>query len=224
MSFSGKQSGDIDIPDEFYFKALEFISEAGSVLNLGCGERFNFERLLRQHKPSVRIVSVDRGDGTNKPGYVDEYVQGNLEKPMNIGQFDAVTFFEIIEHLDNTDNLLKTCFSNLKTGGTLIFSFPNLSSIYSRIELLLGFQPHILEVSNQAGHFGTGIFGRINGNQPHEAIHHIRGITHKAMKELVQFHGFSIVRIMGASTNRIKIFNGFPSIAPVNIFVCRKQE
>lgn len=223
MSVPGKQSGDIDIPDEFYFMALDFIGDAGNVLNLGCGERFNFERLLKQHKPSVRIVSVDRRDRTNKPVYVDEYVKGNLEEPMSVGRFDVVSFFELIEHLDNTDSLLKTCHANLRDGGTLIFSFPNLSSIYSRIELLLGFQPHILEVSNQAGHFGTGIFGRINGNEPHQAIHHVRGITHKAMKELVQFHGFSIRKIMGASTNKIRIFNHFPSIAPVNIFVCDKQ-
>lgn len=222
MKVSSKQSGDNDIPDQFYLKAAPFVKSAASLLNLGCGERFNFERLLKKMNPDIRITSIDQVDLAEKPGCVDKYVRADLEESMSLGQFDAVTFFEIIEHLDNTDNLLKTCFSNLKAGGTLVFSFPNLSSIYSRIELLLGFQPHILEVSNQAGHFGTGVFGRLNGNQPHEAIHHIRGITHRAMKELVKYHGFDIIRVMGTSTNRIRLFNVFPSIAPVNIFVCRK--
>lgn len=222
MKVSSKQSADIDIPDPFYLKAIPYVGDEGSLLNLGCGERFNFERLLKQVKPRIRVTSVDQLEFSETPDCVETYVRSDLEKPLALGQFDVVTFFEIIEHLDNTDILLKTCFSNLKEGGTLVFSFPNLSSIYARLELLLGYQPHILEVSNQAGHFGTGIFGRLNGNQPHEAIHHIRGITHRAMKELVQFHGFEVVRVLGASTNRIRVFNGFPSIAPVNIFICRK--
>lgn len=222
MKVTSKQSGDADIPDPFYLKAIPFVGDAGSLLNLGCGERFNFERLLKQVSPGIRVTSVDQLEFAEQPSCVDEYVRSDLEKPLTLGSFDAVTFFEIIEHLDNTDNLLNTCFANLKEGGTLVFSFPNLSSIYSRIELLLGYQPHILEVSNQAGHFGTGIFGKLNGNQPHESIHHIRGITNRAMKELVQFHGFELVRVLGASTSRIRLFNGLPSLAPVNIFVCRK--
>ena len=224
MKVSSKQSADVDIPDPFYLKAIRYVGDEGTLLNLGCGERFNFERLLKRVKPRIEVTSVDQLELSETPDRVCAYVRSDLEKPLVLGQFDVVTFFEIIEHLDNTDILLKTCYSNLKESGTLVFSFPNLSSIYSRLELLLGYQPHILEVSNRAGHFGTGVFGRLNGNQPHEAIHHIRGITHRAMKELVQFHGFDVICVLGASTNRIRIFNGLPSIAPVNIFVCRKHK
>ena len=222
MSVTSKQSADIDIPDQFYLKAIALIGRANTLLNLGCGVRFNFERLLKQARPEIRVTSVDQLELTALPDCLDEYIRRDLEMPQKLGDFDVVTFFEIIEHLDKTDNLLKTCFGNLREGGTLVFSFPNLASIYSRIELMLGYQPHILEVSNQAGHFGTGLFGKLNGNQPHESIHHIRGITHRAMKEFVQFHGFELELVFGTSTNRIRLFDAFPSIAPVNIFVCKK--
>lgn len=222
MNVTSKQSADIDIPDQFYLKAISLIGGASCLLNLGCGVRFNFERLLKQVRPEIRVTSVDQIELTTPPDYLDEYIRRDLEIPQKLGSFDVVTFFEIIEHLDNTDNLLKTCFANLREGGTLVFSFPNLASIYSRVELMLGYQPHILEVSNQAGHFGTGLFGRLNGNQSHESIHHIRGITHRAMKEFVRFHGFELDFVLGISTNRIRLFDAFPSIAPVNIFVCKK--
>ncbi len=75
----------------------------------------------------------------------------------------------------------KTIINNLKDDGLLICSLPNLASIYARIELLLGFQPHVLEVSNVYGNFGTGIFGKLN-NPPGVSIHHIRAFTHKAIK------------------------------------------
>ncbi|HOV97471.1 MAG TPA: hypothetical protein PLW49_00430, partial [bacterium] len=89
-------------------------------------------------------------------------------------------------------------------------------------ELMLGFQPHILEVSNERANFGTGIFGKLNnrGNRP---IHHIRGITHRAMKEMLEFNGFEIIKAIGYEWRLKKLFYYFPSIAPVNIFICLKK-
>lgn len=118
--------------------------------------------------------------------------------------------------------LLKNCLNNLKDDGVLILSFPNLASIYSRIELLLGFQPHNLEVSNEVSNLGTGIFGKFNGGRG-LPIHHIRGITHRAMKDLLGIHGFKVVKMFGYEYRFKKLFYYFPSIAPVNVFVCKKR-
>lgn len=217
-----KQSGDLDIRDDFYENIMPYLKNAKTLMNLGCGERFNFERILKSRFSKINVTSADRLIKPNFEIPSDKYNTVDLEKIIKVGHYDVITFFEVIEHLDNTDSLMRTCYQNLLPGGLLIFSFPNLASIYGRIELLLGYQPHILEVSNEAGHFGTGIFGKLNGNLQNESIHHIRGITAKAMTELIKFHGFKLIKQMGASTNKIKIFNYFPSIAPVNIMICKK--
>lgn len=214
------QGGDNNLPDDLYKLTSHWIKDGDSILNLGCGSQFNFEKIISKEK-DVQITSIDIVS-TNKPSYVDRFVTKDVEKPFSLNKkYDVVTFFELIEHIDNTDVLLRNCYRNLKNNGLLIFSFPNLASLYSRIELLLGYQPHILEISNEKANLGTGIFGRIN-NPDDNPIHHIRGITHNAMKDMVHFHKFKILSMIGYEYRLGKIFKHFPSLAPVNIFILKK--
>lgn len=216
------QDGDNNAPRGFYKLVFNYIKNGDKLLNLGCGMNFNFEKLLTKVK-QVRIFSCDIINCLAKPDFIAEYINKSVEEKLDLNtKFDVVTFFELIEHIDKTDILLKNCFNSLKDDGILIFSFPNLASIYARIELLLGFQPHTLEISNERANFGSGIFGRLNnhGNQP---IHHLRGITYKAMKEMVNYHGFKIIKTIGYEYRFKKISYFFPSIAPVNIFICKKN-
>lgn len=219
------QSADNAIPDHFYRLSLPYIKNKSTLLNLGCGILFNFEKLVYKEK-GIRPVCVDIIDisklGLQKPDCVDNFLVKSIEEEVVFeNKFDVVTFFEVVEHIDKTDILLKNCFNNLKDGGTLVLSFPNLASIYSRIELLLGFQPHILEVSNEQSNFGTGIFGKLH-NKHNKPIHHIRGVTNRAMKEMLEANGFKIVKTIGYEWRLKKLLYFFPSIAPVNIVVCKK--
>ncbi|MFA6048909.1 MAG: methyltransferase domain-containing protein [Candidatus Micrarchaeia archaeon] len=200
------------------------------VLNLGSGTTFNFEKEILAQMPTARIVSSDRIKIKEVPTGV-KYLQRDVERLFDLDEkFDFVTFFELIEHIDNTDALLKNCAKHLKKDGLLIFSFPNLASIFCRIELALGYQPHILEVSNEKGNCGTGVFSDLNSPKDNRvknppAIHHIRGITSKAMMDLLQFHGFKVVAIKGYSHRADDLFfRYFPSIAPVNVIICKKNH
>jgi len=215
------QGADNPIQCEFYKIAVSYIPDGSRVLNLGCGRKFNFERLLSQKK-KVYIESMDILPAP-KPSFVNKFTIQDVEKPFLLGQkFDAITFFELIEHIDKTDILIENCFNNIKEEGLLIFSFPNLASLYCRFELLLGFQPHILEVSNKKANFGNSFFGKLN-NPKNEPIHHIRGFTHRAMKGMIQFYGFQIIKIYGYEYRLKRLFSLFPSLAPINIFVCKKS-
>lgn len=215
------QGGDNNIHCDFYKLTFDYIKNDDKLLNLGCGIKFNFEKALTEVK-QVRIVSCDVIDCSAKPNFIAEYVNKSVEEDLDLNtKFDVVTFFELIEHIDKTDELLRNCFVNLKGGGYLIFSFPNLASIYSRVELLFGFQPHILEVSNICGNFGTVFFDK-HSNQ-NSTIHHIRGITHKAMKDMINYHGFEIVKMIGYDWRFKKLFYFFPRLATVNIFICKKK-
>jgi len=168
------------------------------------------------------VVSIDIID-VEKPPFVDEFYQMNVEKPIRLKQkFDVVVAFEVIEHLDNTDMLLVNAYNNLKKEGIFIISFPNLSSWLCRLELLLGYQPHILEISNKKACFGQGFLGRIN-NPANIPIHHIRGITTKAMKEMLEYYGFKIRKVCGYDWQFPKIFRFLPKLASVNIFISEKK-
>jgi len=222
MNFQG---GDNSLNRNFYKIALKYIKNGQKVLNLGCGILFNFEKILYEEK-NTKATSIDITNiselGIKKPFFVYDFLVKSVESEFVLeNKFDVITFFELIEHIDKTDVLLKNCFNNLKDDGLLIFSFPNLASIYSRVELLLGFQPHILEVSNVCGNFGNIFFGKRNNQN--STIHHIRGITYKAMKEMVDYHGFEILKTIGYEWRLKKLFYFFPNIAPVNVFVCKKK-
>jgi len=230
------QGGDYNLNLDFYKSVFKFIKNDDSLLNFGSGKQFNFEKELKKIK-NVSITSVDIINIEKRPEEIDLFLNKSVEDEINFEKkFDVITFFELIEHIDKTDQLLINCYKNLEDDGLLIFSFPNLSSIYSRIELLLGFQPHILEISNYVGIFGTGFFGKFNSTKSIRralkvksceikgSLHHIRGITTKAMKEMLDFHGFEVKKIIGSSVNNFNIFSIFPSLSPVNIFICKKKK
>lgn len=218
-----KQGGDNDIPSEFYSTAIQYIPEGSAILNLGCGSRFNFEKLISRNK-TVSIESCDIVGIKRLPKYIKKYYQNSVEDVLPINKkYDVVTFFELIEHVDKTDELLKNCYRLLKPGGKLIFSFPNLSSVYARAELLLGFQPHILEVSNEYANFGTGIMGHLNAPGG-KTLHHIRGIVFRAMIEMLCYYKFKIIKTIGYEYRLKGVFRNFPSLAPVCIIICRKED
>ena len=93
------QGGDNNLPDGLYETALPWIKNGDTILNLGCGQNFNFERAI-SNKRSVDITSIDIIP-TNKPKFVNRFMVKNIEKPLNLDhKYDVVTFFELIEHLD----------------------------------------------------------------------------------------------------------------------------
>lgn len=196
------------------------------LLNIGTGITFIFERKLSSFS-WVSISSMDIIDQAKIPGFIDNYYLQNVEEPFSHDtKYNIITFFELLEHIEKSDELLKNCYTNLNSDGVLIFSCPNLASIWGRIELLLGFQPHILEVSNENGNFGTGIFGKRFNNRSGEVVHHIRGFTTLAIKELLDFHGFKLIEVKGYGEIPLLalFFRLFPSLAPVNLFICMKKE
>lgn len=215
------QEGGAKIDVSLYRTIYEFIRDGDSILNMGCGSQFVFEKDLNKHK-SVSITGIDIHMPKDIPECVDRFLCKSVEEELILeSQFDVVTFFELIEHINNTDILLKNCYNNLRNGGYLLCSFPNLASLYSRLELLLGYQPHILEVSNNYANFGTGIFGKLN-NPTAAPVNHIRGICTRAMAEMVKYHGFRLLKIIGYDHHFKNIFRNLPSISSVNIFICKK--
>lgn len=215
------QGGANTIPAWFYERALQSISRIDSLCNLGSGEVFTVETIAYK-LGATSITSYDITQPTCVPPYVD-FRLADVEKKIDFSHsYEVVTFFKVLEHIDRTDVLLRNCYDALTDEGTLVLSFPNLASLFGRIELLLGFQPHVLEVSNEKAIFGAGVFGRLN-NPSGECIHHIRGLTYRAVKELLAFHGFQVKHAEGSSFTNPRLFRRVPAIAPQVIIHCSKK-
>lgn len=212
-------------PRPYYRHLEQIIKDSRSLLNLGSGTTFAFERLCKQWNPSLQIVSADFSHLSNCPDFIHTFYCVNVAEPLEIPDppFDIVTLFEVIEHVDNTDILIENAKKYCRNSGIIVLSFPNLASIFSRLELLLGYQPHVLEVSNNQANFGMGIFGKLN-NPSNVPLHHIRGITRAAGIELVQFHELTVNHAIGCSVSRFdRIWSLFPRLSPVTLLICINQ-
>lgn len=221
----GKQAGDAIIERSFnryIFKELPSCSL--KCLDLGSGIAFAFEKQLDEIRNGIDTVDCIDINELNfpLPQYINSYKNLSVEENIRLGEYDVVFCFEVIEHIDKVDMLLKNCYNNLKKGGMLFLSHANLASFWSRLELLFGFQPHILEASNEFPNSGMGLFGEKN-NPTNSSIHHIRGITCKAMKELLVANGFSIDNYWGQS-NAGRFLELFPLLCASVMYKCIKMD
>lgn len=115
-----------------------------------------------------------------------------------LGSFTKVFCFEVIEHVRDMDELVAILKSLLKVNddARIYISFPNLASLICRIELLLGFQPHVLEVSKISSTFGAGKFGKLN-SPGGKSIGHINGMTVAAMNDMAKSYGLTLTNSWG---------------------------
>jgi SAM-dependent methyltransferase len=205
--------------------AFDYVKDGDHLLNIGSGIKFVFEKKLKKAR-DVHIYSCDILKPEDLPDILEDYYRKDVEESFTLPRkFNVITAFEILEHLDKTDTFVRSCYNNLEDAGYLLIATPNLASLWGRFELMFGFLPHVIEISNENPNFGTGIFGKRFNNPENEVLHHIRGFTPKAMVEFLRYHNFEVERVIGHGEHKyIKfLFSLFPSIAPINIFVCKKK-
>lgn len=74
-----------------------------------------------------------------------KFIQADLNKgiPEFGASFDIIFAGEVIEHLYNDRKFIDECRKNLKTGGILIITVPNLVSLPNRFFMLFGSMPPV---------------------------------------------------------------------------------
>ena len=231
LTFLQRSQGDLPVSRKYYKYVITKMIDRRNILNLGSGSHFEFERQVKERLCregiDVEITSLDSYPLEVIPEGI-KYVQSEISEASTNSRlnrtFDCITCFETIEHLEDTDSLLelvRTLLSPPLANGLLVISFPNLSSIFCRLELLFGFQPHVLEVSNRIGPLGMGLMGRFNYSNQKQAIHHIRGITLRAMREFLQNNNFEILETRGFADSLPFWPKRMRSLAPTVVIVCR---
>lgn len=204
MINSGLQGGDNNVIWPFVNTALRISKSAKNLIDVGSGVELSFEKKLIEENSNIQITCLDinfTGDSIDSKFPNIRRLEGNVysEEFVNLGKFDIVCMFEILEHLEYPDIAIKNAKKLMNRNSALLISIPNLSSIFARINLLFGFQPHVLEASDCFPRSGMGLMGKLNYGESNQAIHHVRGYTYKAIVEVLISHNLDIIMIEGYS-------------------------
>jgi 2-polyprenyl-3-methyl-5-hydroxy-6-metoxy-1,4-benzoquinol methylase len=111
----------------------KYVPANSKVLDLGSGE---CAWAMRLHEALFNVTACDAEVRTNR-GFPFSYGKADLNANFGdcfpIGEFDAVSFIEVIEHLENPRHCFRQISSVLKDGGLVLVSTPNASGLYSRV-------------------------------------------------------------------------------------------
>jgi SAM-dependent methyltransferase len=125
-----------------------------------------------------------------------EGMVGNLDGGLNLpdASVDMIVASQVIEHVADTDKLVREFYRLLKPGGCLILGTPNLAALTNIIFLILGNQPTIVEVSDVAL---VGTWSPRKDSIDRIGPAHRRVFTRRAIKGLLQFYGYKCEKIIG---------------------------
>jgi 2-polyprenyl-3-methyl-5-hydroxy-6-metoxy-1,4-benzoquinol methylase len=158
-------------------------SETKRILDIGCGPGFFLRRAKRKGwqvlgiEPSNLAAAYAKRQGI--PVIIDFFQNINLK---NLGKFDAIHMFDVLEHTNKPAEILKNCFFILKKGGILIVEVPNDFNILQKtVQKVLGKHEYWLAPPQ-----------------------HINYFTFSSLTKLLQQIGFKI--ILKESTFPLEIF------------------
>lgn len=112
-----------------YLKTLEIIGKGNNVLDYGCGFGYGSKILSKENQVLGMDIS-DKAIEYAKKNYSDENINYSIGDLSNNGfskqgLFDAITFFEVLEHIENPKMILQNFKKSLKNNGKLFVSVPN---------------------------------------------------------------------------------------------------
>jgi 2-polyprenyl-3-methyl-5-hydroxy-6-metoxy-1,4-benzoquinol methylase len=111
-------------------------------------------------------------------------IEGNSKIPFDDNFFDLIYAIEVVEHMTRPYDYFVESFNKLKSGGTLIFSTPNISHFKSRLSFLFtGY--HEMYGPLSTNHKNAG---RISGHIMPLSINNFNYGLKKAGFESINFH------------------------------------
>jgi 2-polyprenyl-3-methyl-5-hydroxy-6-metoxy-1,4-benzoquinol methylase len=195
------------VPQKLHF-ILSSIGTGKRVLDVGCNDGYTASFIIKQQN---EVYGVDIGKSdlmiAKKRGLkvkVCDITKGKLPYPKNY--FDVVLLGDVIEHVFDTDMLLKNIYDVLKPGGFLLLTTPNVASIGRRLMLLFGHSPY-LEYSPH----------HLTNDLP--SVGHIRYYTKNILKNQLQINRYTRIQIIGDKINfgmlsLPSLGKSFPQFAP----------
>jgi len=161
-------------PTGSHMQIVESIRPGSRVLDLGCSQGLLAGPLREK---DVRMVGVDSGPPERLSAELEAYYRRDLEQPLDLplGRvFDYVVVADVIEHLRQRTQLMRSARRFLKEDGRLIISTPNVALWFYRLSLL-------------AGRFEYGPRGVLDET-------HVRLYTGASFRREVEKAGFQVIR------------------------------
>lgn len=175
-----------------------------SLLDVGCSDG-SLTILVNEVLGAKEVCGIEispvAAEQAEKKGIKVSVLDVESEKfPYKDETFDVVIACDIIEHLFDSENLLKESYRVLRDRGYLILSTPNLASWYNRMAFTFGFQPFGTACSL---HFARGGKPKFTCPPNEWGVgdwggEHIRVMTLRALKDLLKYHNFTILDTLGA--------------------------
>lgn len=127
------------LPNRCAFVVRHAGRPAKRILDVGCATGY-IARLLTEVGHRVTGIELNAQMAEQARSLGIETLEHDLEEPLPLPDesFDVVHACEVIEHLYDTEGLLRELFRVLVPGGVLILSTPNLNSLGNRARVLLG--------------------------------------------------------------------------------------
>ena len=125
-------------PSGSHMQIVGGIRPGSRVLDLGCSQGL-LAGPLRER--DVRVTGVDVRPPGRLAAELEAYYQRDLERPLELPTgrvFDYVVCSDVIEHLRNRTELLRSVRRFLKPDGRLLISTPNVALWFYRLSLLVG--------------------------------------------------------------------------------------
>jgi len=185
----------------------------GKILDIGCGTGYGSKML---HDANNKVYGIDVSLGAI--GYAaknyprPEYICGSAEKlPFDDECFDAITAFEVIEHVSNPYKTLSELHRVLKKGGDLFISTPNPRHLVNVLRHILLGRPYPEKVNTSN-------------------IYHIKEFHYDEFIGLLQTKGFKLKSKYGQTVSGIPTLYGtaldlgkvFPKYAETIVVHCIK--
>jgi len=126
---SGTASLNCSDPTAFRLsKSLESLPKTGKVLEVGCGAG-QFIRAIKKRRPELECYGCDISETTiQKAKSIFDGVEYNLSEesifPYEDSSFDTILIYDVLEHVENPDEILKEVRRVLKGGGQFYMFVP----------------------------------------------------------------------------------------------------
>lgn len=173
-----RQTDLSDIPKSRVLKTIELVTKGdpNKILDVGCGSGVIPQLFKKGDNEVIGIeINKEQGDIANKR--LDKVIIQDAEEKWNVpdNYFDVVHMGAFLEHIFDYHHALNEANRVLKQrGGKVVISVPNGACLEDRVRLLLGKQPRW-----------------------YDDIQHIRFWTKNWLKEHLENHGFSDIRVIG---------------------------
>ncbi len=161
----------MNFPKRTLLKIIKEIKN-NSILDIGSAGQGNIPSsgqwlfdILRQNSKSIKGIDP-------APCVDEDIIQASIEKLELKEQFDVITMFDVIEHLDNVGLALNNIKKHLKPEGKLILTTPNAISIGNFIDVLC-FR-----------------FRGVCGNSTHTLTY-----NEKMLKHILKKYGFKVTKL-----------------------------